>query len=99
MIPQSDEWGAVGYPVGVRVEEEVAVRAAGIHAEHMLLVYEEGPAIPAPVYAAGEHTSTAPHNLRLGVGNPDHQRDPLHDFCTQPGAIHIPRPHSITPTS
>lgn len=81
----TDEWGAWGYAVGVRASEDVATKAAGMHAEHMLLVYEETPGIPLPVMAAGENTCTAPHNLRVAIGNPDHQADALHKFCTSPG--------------
>jgi hypothetical protein len=44
----------------------------------MLLVYEELPGIHTSVTEAGENTATAPHNLRLGLGNPDHQLDALH---------------------
>ncbi|MFP3947995.1 MAG: hypothetical protein ACLFWG_04640 [Longimicrobiales bacterium] len=89
MIPGSDEWGAVGWPVGVGADEDVATRAAGMHAEHMLLIYEEGPGISEAVYKAGENTCTGEHNLRLAVGNPDHQHDPLHLFCTKPTVRHI----------
>jgi hypothetical protein len=32
------------------------------------------------VLEAGENTATAPHNIRLAVGNPDHQLDALHLF-------------------
>lgn len=84
-----DEWGAWGYSVGVRAGEDVATKAAGMHAEHMLLVYEEMPGISLPVVTAGENTSTAPHNLRAGIGNPDHQADTLHAFCTSPGVRHV----------
>ena len=85
----TDNWGAWGYAVGVRADEEVATKAAGMHAEHMLIVYEEMPGIPKPVIAAGENTCTAPHNLRLGLGNPDNQLDALHEHCTAPGVVHV----------
>src|ERR1044072_4908768 len=58
----TDNWGAWGYAVGVRADETVATKAARMHAEHMLLLYEEMPGIPLPVIAAGENTCTAPHN-------------------------------------
>jgi hypothetical protein len=85
----SDEWGAWGYAVGVRAGEESSTKAQGMHAEHMLLIYEEMPGIPPAVVTAGENTSTAPHNLRAGIGNPDHQGDALHQFCTAPGVRHV----------
>lgn len=76
--PRDDTWGARGVAVGVKAGEESSVKAQGMHAPHMLLIYEEMPGIPPSTTAAGSHTSTAPHNLRLGLGNPDHQLDALH---------------------
>lgn len=84
-----DSWGAHGYAVGVRAGEDVATKAAGMHAEHMLLVYEETPGIDAAILAAGEQTSTAPHNLRLAIGNPDNALDALHAYCTSPGVVAV----------
>jgi phage terminase large subunit len=85
----ADAWGAWGYAVGVRAGEDSATKAQGMHAEHMLLVYEETPGIPPAVLTAGENTCTAPHNLRLALGNPDHQQDALHQFCTAQGVTHV----------
>ena len=84
MIAGSDEWGAWGYSVAIRAGEQVATHAVGMHAEHLLLVYEETPGIDMSVLAAGENTCTAPHNLRLAVGNPDSEDDTLHQFCRSP---------------
>lgn len=89
MDGRSDTWGAWGYAVGVDADAQIATRAAGMHAEHMLLVYEEMPGIHTAIIAAGEQTSTATHNLRLGLGNPDSQHDALHAFCTSPGVRHV----------
>lgn len=74
-------WGAQGFAVGIRAGEEVAVTASGQHAEHMLLVYEEAQGVPVATIEAGENTCTAPHNLRVAVGNPDNQLDGLHMFA------------------
>lgn len=84
-----DSWGARGYAVGISADEQVSTKAAGMHAEHMLLVYEETPGIPMPVLEAGENTCTAPHNLRVAIGNPNHRLDPLHTFCTSAGVVHV----------
>lgn len=84
-----DSWGARGYAVGIKADEQVSTKAAGMHAEHMLLVYEETPGIPQAVLEAGENTCTAPHNLRVAIGNPNHQLDPLHKFCTSAGVVHV----------
>jgi hypothetical protein len=83
-----DTWAARGYAVGVKAGEQTSTKAQGMHAEHMLLVYEETPGIPLAVLEAGENTATAPHNIRLAVGNPDHQLDTLHLFAhDQFGAV------------
>lgn len=84
-----ESWAAHGYPVGVKVNEQVSTGAAGMHAEHMLLVYEETPGIPQQVMEAGENTCTAPHNIRVAIGNPNHRLDTLHKFSTSPGVVHI----------
>lgn len=77
---QDNSWGAIGVTVKKRAGEETSIGAHGAHAPHMLLIYEEGPGVDASVYAAGENTCTAPHNLQMAIGNPDHQLDPLHVF-------------------
>jgi hypothetical protein len=84
-----ETWAANGYSVGIKAGEQVSTKASGMHAEHMLLVYEETPGIPLPVIEAGENTCTAPHNLRVAIGNPNHQLDALHKFCTTPGVRHV----------
>lgn len=89
MNGMDDSWGARGYAVALKAGEQVSTNAQGMHAEHMLLVYEEFPGIAWAVAEAGENTSTAPHNLRLGLGNPDNQFDALHRFCVSPGVRHI----------
>jgi phage terminase large subunit len=81
MDGESDKWGAFGYSVQIRANEKSATAAQGAHAEHMLLIVEETPGVPPAVMEALENTCTAPHNLRLAVGNPDAQTDPLHQFA------------------
>lgn len=84
-----DYWSAHGVSVGVRADEDVAAKAAGMHAEHMLLVYEEAQGIDPAVTKAGENTCTSAHNLRLWLGNPDSQLDNLHLACISHGVRHI----------
>jgi phage terminase large subunit len=84
-----DAWGAVGYAVGIRAGEVVSTKAAGMHAEHLLLVYEETPGIHKAVLEAGANTCTAPHNLRIAVGNPDNQADALRGFCKTEGVVSV----------
>jgi hypothetical protein len=84
-----ESWAAHGFAVAQRAGEAVSVNAQGMHERDMLLIYEEGPGIAPAVIEAGENTSTAPHNLRLMIGNPDHQYDTLHQFCTAPDVRHV----------
>lgn len=87
--PDKISWGARGYAVGISAGEQVSTKASGMHAEHLLLVYEETPGIPMPVLEAGRNTCTAPHNLRVAIGNPNHQLDSLHRFCLSTNTVHV----------
>lgn len=89
MIPGSEEWGAFGVAVGVGANEEVASKAAGMHARYMQLIYEETQGVPKAVMAAGENTAIGPYNVRIAIGNPDHRHDSLHEFCVSPGVKHV----------
>lgn len=84
-----ETWSAHGRAVQIRAGEAVSNRAAGMHAEHMLLVYEETPGIDSSVLAAGKHTCTAPHNLRIAIGNPNHQLDALHLMTQESGVVAV----------
>lgn len=81
--PQRESWAAHGYAVQIKAGERVSARASGMHAEHLLLVYEESSTIDWSVMEAGKNTCTAPHNLRIAIGNPSHQLDTLHRFCSE----------------
>jgi hypothetical protein len=87
--PNQESWSAHGYGAAVRSGEQSNTRTQGIHAEHMLFIVEEMPGVAPSVIEAVKNTASAPHNLILGLGNPDHQQDPLHQFCTSEGALHI----------
>lgn len=89
MVEGSDAWGAWGFPCGVKAGEEVSTKASGMHAADMLLIYEECQGIDQSVIEAGENTSTAPHNVRWFLGNPNHQTDALHLACVSPGVRHV----------
>lgn len=89
MIDKKDFWMATGFVAGVNADEKSTTRAQGFHAEHMLIILEETPGIPLPTINAFQNTCTSPHNLILAFGNPDHQLDNLHTFCTQEGVEHI----------
>lgn len=84
-----ESWAANGYAVGVKAGEAVSTKASGMHAEHLLLVYEEATDIAAAVMAAGKNTCVAPHNMRVAIGNPQNQLDTLHRFCQESGTVHV----------
>jgi len=89
MRPYRDDWIAVGFVAGVKADEDSATKAQGFHAEHMLIILEETPGVPEPIITAFQNTCTAPHNLILAFGNPDHQFDTLHKFCQKDEVTHI----------
>jgi len=87
--PDDKAWIAVGFVAGTRANEEIASRARGFHAEHMLIILEETPGIPMQTIRAFEATCTAPHNIIVAMGNPDFKLDNLHQFCELPNVKHI----------
>lgn len=78
-----ETWAATAFVCGVGANEEAAVRAQGLHAEHMLIITEETPGIHPAIMNSFENTRTDDHNPQLALGNPDSQHDPLHQFCMQ----------------
>ncbi len=84
-----DTWSAHGRPVQLKAGETVASRAQGMHEEHMLLVYEEAAAMEWAIIEAGRNTTTRPHNLRLFIGNPNHQLDSLHRISQQSDVVAV----------
>lgn len=83
------KYKAEAFVAGVAATEESATKAQGFHAEHMLIILEETPGVPAPTIAALQNTSTSPHNIILAFGNPDNQQDNLHKFCMQDNVVHV----------
>jgi hypothetical protein len=84
-----ESWIAKAFVAGVSADEEVAQAAKGLHARHMLFIFEETPGVPRQIMEAVENTCTGEHNLRLALGNPDNQHDELHRFCEQPGVVAV----------
>lgn len=82
-------WAASAFVCGVGASEEVATKAQGLHAEHLLIITEETPGIHPAIMNALYNTRTDDHNLHLGLGNPDHRQDELHRFCMTPGVVHV----------
>ncbi len=80
---------AEAFVAGVKADDASTTKAQGYHAEHMLIILEETPGVPDPTITALLNTSDAPHNIVLAFGNPDHQLDNLHKFCTTSGTKHI----------
>ena len=69
-IDLDDKWFAKGVVAAVSKGEEVSDKTAGAHAEHMLWILDETQGIAPSIIAAIENTCTAPHNLRLFLGEP-----------------------------
>ncbi len=86
---EQETWAILGYACGVGSVEESATKAQGFHAPHMLIITEETPGVDPAVMTAFKNTCTGDHNIRLGLGNPDHRRDSLHQMCAEPGVIGI----------
>lgn len=88
--PEKSSWNAWGYAAGSGQGELSAARAQGFHDENQFFVLEEGPGLKTAIVTAIEETNTRPGtNLILMIGNPEHQLDSLHQFCTSPGVVHI----------
>lgn len=83
------DWKVVGYVAGVGADETTAVKARGFHQEHMLIIFEEMTGVSEEVVKAFQDTATAPHNVIVGVGNPDDENDPLSQFARKDTTKHI----------
>ena len=86
---EKEKWAAQAFVCGVGANEETAGRAKGFHARDMLIITEETQSIDPAIIASFDHTRTDDHNLHFAVGNPDHQRDQLHQFCVRPNVVDI----------
>jgi len=92
MVPvegDKERWAASAFVCGVGASEEVATKAQGLHAEHLLIITEETPGIDPAIMKALYNTRTDDHNLHLALGNPDHQEDALHRFCMDDADVHV----------
>jgi phage terminase large subunit len=89
MEQHNEDWAVTGFGVGTGAIEQVAQNAAGFHAEHMLIIFEETPGINQKVIDSFVSTSSAPHNIVIAFGNPDHQLDNLNKFCKLDNVDHI----------
>ena len=88
-LEDMEAWSAFGFVCGVGANEDTAQKAKGFHAEHMLIIFEETPGIDDAIMTSFRNTCTAPHNLRLALGNPVGHTDQLHKFAVQPTTLHI----------
>ncbi len=84
-----EKWAATAFVCGVGASEELAGRAKGFHAEHMLHITEETQAIDGAIISSFDHTRTDDHNLHFAIGNPDHQQDQLHLFCERETVVDL----------
>lgn len=88
-IEITKNWRAEGFVAAVSAGEEVSSKAAGIHAEHMLWIIDETQGVDNAILEAIENTCTAPHNLRLALGNPRHKEDSLHKLYLREDFVSI----------
>ena len=88
-IEINKHWRAEGFVAAVSAGEEVSSKAAGMHAEHMLFIIDETQGVDKAILEAIENTCTAPHNLRLALGNPRHKEDQLHQLYLREDFVSI----------
>lgn len=88
-VSGKEVWAADAFICGVGADEVAATRAAGLHAEHMLIITEETPGIHPAIMNALHETRTDDHNLHLAVGNPDYRGDPLNEFCNLETVLNV----------
>ncbi len=86
---EQETWAIIGYGSAVGASEKSATKQQGFHAAHMLIITEETPGMDPAVMTALKNTCTGDHNVRLALGNPDHPRDALHQFCQENGVVAI----------
>ena len=68
------EWFATGFATKPD-ETDVAVTFQGYHAKHLLVILDEAPGVPAPIWDAVESLTTGKDNRILAIGNPVSQND------------------------
>jgi len=77
---ESEIWAATAFGAGVGADEELAQRLKGFHQPFMWWIVEEMPGVNQAMVETIVKTSTADMNPILGMGNPEHQHDPLAAF-------------------
>lgn len=77
---QQELWTATAFGAGVGANEELAQRLKGFHHPAMLWIIEEMPGVVQPMIETIVKTATSEFNPILGLGNPEHQHDPLAQF-------------------
>jgi hypothetical protein len=70
-------WAATAFGAGVGAEEELAQRLKGFHQEKMLWIVEEMPGVDQAMVETIIKTASSDFNPIIGLGNPEHQHDPL----------------------
>lgn len=80
---------AKGVTTSVSESSKSAIKFQGTHRKYMLHLIDECAGISLPVLTAIENTSTGDFNPYMGVGNPDNQTDPLHQYAIRKSSVHI----------
>jgi hypothetical protein len=81
-----DDWFALG------LSTDEPDRFQGYHSEHLLLIFDEAPGVPEPIYEAARGVLTSAHSRVLLIGNPTVPSGPFYEAFRSPEwrALHIP---------
>ena len=81
-----DDWFALG------LSTDEPDRFQGYHAEHLLIIFDEAPGVPAEIYEAARGLLTSRHARMLLIGNPTVSSGPFYEAFRNPQwkTLHIP---------
>lgn len=81
-----DDWFALG------LSTDEPERFQGFHSEHLLLILDEAPGVPEPIYEAARGVLTSAHSRVLLIGNPTVPSGPFYEAFRSPEwrGLHIP---------
>jgi hypothetical protein len=81
-----DDWFALG------LSTDEPERFQGYHSEHLLLILDEAPGVPGPIYEAARGVLTSAHSRVLLIGNPTTPSGPFYEAFRSPEwrGLHIP---------
>jgi len=86
----ADDWWAEGWST---TEPE---KFQGVHSPNLLIIFDEAPGIPEPIWIAALSCMTSANSKILLIGNPRQKGDMFHKACvsSEYNVIHIPCGHT-----